>query len=112
MPLFPQVCVLQKKKKGEELENLDANDAFILFPHFISSSEPREETVRLYSFPGLFLLDVEPTVQGEVYSPVARTPSSEEVRCKMGADLEADNPQALILLPCGRFPGNPVPSGS
>lgn len=27
----------------------------------------------------------------------------------MGADLEADNPQALILLPCGRFPGNPFP---
>lgn len=42
-------------------------------------------------------------------SPVARTPSSEEMRCKMGADLEADNPQALILLPCGRFPGNPFP---
>lgn len=31
------------------------------------------------------------------------------MRCKMGADLEADNPQALILLPCGRFPGNPFP---
>lgn len=43
------------------------------------------------------------------YSPVACTPSSEEMRCKMGADLEADNPQALILLPCGRFPGNPLP---
>lgn len=27
----------------------------------------------------------------------------------MGADLVADNPQALILLPCGRFPGNPFP---
>ncbi|CAL8253147.1 unnamed protein product [Merluccius merluccius] len=43
-------------------------------------------------------------------SPVACAPSSEEeTRCKMGADLEADNPQALILLPCGRFPGNPFP---
>lgn len=31
------------------------------------------------------------------------------MRCKMGADLEADNPQALILLPCGRFLGNPFP---
>ena len=30
----------------------------------------------------------------------------------MGADLEADNPQALILLPCGRFPGNPFPVAS
>lgn len=40
---------------------------------------------------------------------MACTPSSEEMRCKMGADLEADNPQALILLPCGRFPGNPFP---
>lgn len=48
-------------------------------------------------------------VCGELRSPVARTPSSEEMRCKMGADLEADNPQALILLPCGRFPGNPFP---
>ncbi|MEQ2199602.1 hypothetical protein XENOCAPTIV_004880 [Xenoophorus captivus] len=46
---------------------------------------------------------------GEVFSPVACTPSSEEMRCKMGADLEADNPQALILLPCGRFQGNPFP---
>ena len=46
-------------------------------------------------------------------SPVARTPSSEEeTLCKMGADLEADNPQALILLPCGRFPGNPFPVAS
>lgn len=44
-----------------------------------------------------------------MFSPVACTPSSEEMRCKMGADLEADNPQALILLPCGRFPGNPFP---
>lgn len=48
-------------------------------------------------------------VCGELRSPVAPTPSSEEMRCKMGADLEADNPQALILLPCGRFPGNPFP---
>ena len=54
------------------------------------------------------LLDVELAVR-EVFSPVACTPSSEEMRCKMGADLEADNPQALILLPCGRFPGNPFP---
>ena len=39
----------------------------------------------------------------------SRTSSEEETRWRMGADLEADNPQALILLPCGRFPGNPLP---
>lgn len=52
---------------------------------------------------------MEASLREEVFSPVTCTPSSEEMRFKMGADLQADNPQALILLPCGRFPGNPFP---
>lgn len=100
LSLFPTLPDAKRLNEYKNKYSLGGDDAFLL-------GAPRRNAP-LYSFPGSPGWMWSP-VCGELRSPVARTPSSEEMRCKMGADLEADNPQALILLPCGRFPGNPFP---
>lgn len=100
LSLFSSLLDAKQLIEYKNKNSLGGDDAFLL-------GAPRRNAP-LYSVPGSPGWMWNP-VCGELRSPVARTPSSEEMRCKMGADLEADNPQALILLPCGRFPGNPFP---